>query len=126
MGFLDDDLEDKLDDKIIEKIVKEFDVHKDHIKPGTDCVGNVLSPGDLVLIIAPSTKTKTRLVPAIVIKHTKVKTQVNSIYSYMRTKWVRDEHGDYVEGETKVAHSSYYPEQIIKIDIGMLSNMNYK
>ena len=69
-------------------------------------------------MISPSAITKTRLIPAIVIKHTKVKTQVISTFSYDHEVWGSDENGNWAKtGEVKSKHSSFYPEQIIKVDL---------
>lgn len=118
MSILDDELiEDLNDDKLVEDFVKNFKIdHRKHIKPGVDCLGNKVDKGDIVLVISPNTITKTRLIPAIVIKHTKVKTQVISAFSYMARKYGNvDGHWQYTHDEEK--HSSFYPEQIIKIDL---------
>ena len=68
------------------------------------------------MVISPNTRTKTRLIPAIVIKHTKIKTQVISVFSHMKRNYI------YVNGSWQYTpeeekHSSFYPEQIIKIDL---------
>ena len=115
MSILDDELiEDLNDQKLIEDFARNFKIdHRKHIKPGTDCLGNKVNKGDVVLVISPDTITKTRLIPAVVIKHTKVKTQVISAFSYMARKY--DKNWQYTHDEEK--HSSFYPEQIIKIDL---------
>lgn len=121
MGIFDSENEvmsQEFDQKLLEKICREFKIdHKNHLKPGQDVLGNKISKGDIVLVISPSTITKTRLIPAIVVKHTKVKTQVISAFSYTHNKWGRNENGDLVVIGEMTKHSSFYPEQIIKIDI---------
>ena len=119
MSILDDELiEDLNDNKLVEDFVKNFKIdYNKHIKPGVDCLGNKVNKGDIVLVISPNTRTKTRLIPAIVIKHTKIKTQVISVFSHMKRNYI------YVNGnwqytpEEEEKHSSFYPEQIIKIDL---------
>lgn len=113
MSVFDDDLMDNLSEVVLNKFIREFDIKSKHKKPGWDCVGNKLEKGDLVLVISPSTMTKTRLIPAIVIKHTKVKTQVKSLYSYDEYHYDIETHKREFIGEK---HTSFYPEQIIKID----------
>lgn len=118
MSILDDELiEDLNDQKLIEDFARNFKIdYKKHIKPGTDCLGNKVNKGDIVFVISPDTITKTRLIPAVVIKHTKVKTQVISAFSYIARKYGNvDGHWQYTHDEEK--HSSFYPEQIIKIDL---------
>ena len=121
MGIFDSEnevMDPEFDQKLLEKICREFKIdHKNHLKPGQDVLGNKISKGDIVLVISPSSITKTRLIPAIVVKHTKVKTQVISAFSHTRGKWDRDENGRLVQIGEKTKHASFYPEQIIKIDI---------
>lgn len=118
MSILDNELiEDLNDQKLIEDFVKNFKIdHKKHIKPGVDCLGNKVDKGDIVLVISPDTITKTRLIPAIVIKHTKVKTQVISAFSYMQRKYGRIDGVYQYLGEVE-KHPSFYPEQLVKIDL---------
>lgn len=120
MGIFDSEdevMSQEFDQKLLEKICREFKIdHKNHLKPGQDVLGNKINKGDIVLVISPSTITKTRLIPAIVIKHTKVKTQVISAFSYTQGKWERDEDGNWVQIGEVTKHTSFYPEQIIKID----------
>lgn len=120
MGIFDAEgkvMDQEFDQKLLEKICREFKIdHKNHLKPGQDVLGNKISKGDIVLVISPSTITKTRLIPAIVVKHTKVKTQVISAFSYTSDKWGRDEDGNWVQIGEVTKHTSFYPEQIIKID----------
>lgn len=108
-----------MDQKLLEKLCREFKVdEKKHLKPGQDVIGNKVDIGDIVLVISPTTITKSRLIPAIVVKHTKVKTQVISKYSYDQAIWGADENGNWSNtGEKKTKHSSFYPEQIIKVDL---------
>lgn len=122
MGIFDAEDEvmaDGMDQKLLEKLCRDFKIdYKTHLKPGQDVLGNKLEKGDIVLVISPSTITKTRLIPAIVIKHTKVKTQVISAFSYDQAVWGPDENGHWSNtGEVKTKHSSFYPEQIIKVDL---------
>ena len=119
MGIFDDELDEQFDQKLLEDFCKNFEIdYKKHIKPGHDCMGNKIKPGDIVFVISPSTITKTRLIPGVVIKHTKVKTQVLSAFSYDKRVWGKDENGNWCDtGEVNVKHSSFYPEQIIKADI---------
>lgn len=122
MGIFDAEDEvmaDGMDQKLLEKLCREFKVdRKKHLKPGQDVLGNKVEKGDIVLVISPSSITKTRLIPAIVIKHTKVKTQVISAFSYDQAIWGPDENGNWVNtGEVESKHSSFYPEQIIKVDL---------
>lgn len=121
MGIFDSEdevMDQEFDQKLLEKICREFEIdHKNHLKPGQDVLGNKISKGDIVLVISPSTITKTRLIPAIVVKHTKVKTQVISAFSFTRGKWGKDEDGNWVKIGEVTKHTSFYPEQIIKIDI---------
>lgn len=109
----------EMDQKLLEKLCRDFKIdYKTHLKPGQDVLGNKLEKGDIVLVISPSTITKTRLIPAIVVKHTKVKTQVISAFSYDHEVWGKDENGNWGNtGEVKTKHSSFYPEQIIKVDL---------
>lgn len=108
-----------MDQKLLEKLCRDFKIdYKTHLKPGQDVIGNKLEKGDVVLVISPSSITKTRLIPAIVIKHTKVKTQVISTFSYDQEIYGKDENGKWGKtGEVKSHHSSFYPEQIIKVDL---------
>ena len=110
---------DEMDQKLLEKLCREFKIdEKKHLKPGQDVIGNKVNIGDIVLVISPTTITKSRLIPAIVVKHTKVKTQVISKYSYDQSIWGRDEDGNWSNtGKVKTKHSSFYPEQIIKVNI---------
>lgn len=122
MGIFDAEDEvmaDEMDQKLLEKLCRDFKIdYKTHLKPGQDVLGNKLEKGDIVLVISPSTITKTRLIPAIVIKHTKVKTQVISTFSYDQAIWGPDENGNWSNtGEVKTKHLSFYPEQIIKVDL---------
>lgn len=121
MGIFDSEnevMDQEFDQKLLEKICREFKIdHKNHLKPGQDVLGNKISKGDIVLVISPSTITKTRLIPAIVVKHTKVKTQVISAFSYTYDKWGKDEMGNWSVIGKVTKHTSFYPEQIIKIDI---------
>lgn len=118
MGIFDDKLDEQFDQKLLEDFCKNFEIdYKKHIKPGRDCMGNEIKPGDIVFVISPSSITKTRLIPGIVIKHTKTKTQVLSSFSYDRHVWGKDENGNWCDtGEVNMKHSSFYPEQIIKSD----------
>ena len=121
MGIFD--VEDELmspefDQKLLEKICREFKIdHKNHLKPGQDVLGNKVSKGDIVLVISPSSITKTRLIPAIVVKHTKTKTQVISAFSRTHGKWEKDETGNWNQIGEVTKNTSFYPEQIIKIDV---------
>lgn len=121
MGIFDNEdevMSQEFDQKLLEKICREFKIdHKNHLKPGQDVLGNKVSKGDIVLVISPASITKTRLIPAIVVKHTKVKTQVVSAFSYDHGKWRSDENGAVYLAEKVTKHTSFYPEQIIKIDI---------
>lgn len=122
MGIFDAEDEvmaDGMDQKLLEKLCRDFKIdYKTHLKPGQDVLGNKLEKGDIVLVISPSTITKTRLIPAIVVKHTKVKTQVISTFSYDHEVYGKDENGKWGNtGEVKTKHSSFYPEQIIKVDL---------
>lgn len=121
MGIFDNEdevMSQEFDQKLLEKICREFKIdHKNHLKPGQDVLGNKISKGDIVLVISPSTITKTRLIPAIVIKHTKVKTLVISAFSHTYDKWGKDEMGNWCVIGKVTKHTSFYPEQIIKIDI---------
>ena len=122
MGIFDAEDEvmaDGMDQKLLEKLCRDFKIdYKTHLKPGQDVIGNKLEKGDIVLVISPSTITKTRLIPAIVIKHTKVKTQVISAFSYDQEIYGKDENGKWgYTGEMKTKHSSFYPEQMIKVDL---------
>ena len=105
----DEVMSQEFDQKLLEKICREFKIdHKNHLKPGQDVLGNKVSKGDIVLVISPSSITKTRLIPAIVVKHTKTKTQVISAFSRIQYKWGKDE---------EIKHTSFYPEQIIQVDL---------
>lgn len=121
MGIFDAEDEvmaDGMDQKLLEKLCIDFKIdYKTHLKPGQDVLGNKIDKGDIVLVISPSTITKTRLIPAIVVKHTKVKTQVISAFSYSHDKWGKDEEGNWVQMGEVIRHSSFYPEQIIKVDL---------
>lgn len=121
MGIFDAEdevMSDGMDQKLLEKLCRDFKIdYKTHLKPGQDVLGNKLEKGDIVLVISPSTITKTRLIPAIVIKHTKVKTQVISTFSYTHGQYGRDEDGNWVQIGEVTKHSSFYPEQIIKVDL---------
>lgn len=113
----DDQKMDDLGDKILDDFVKKFSIFKDHKKPGYDCIGQKIVPGDIVLVIAPNCMTKTRLVPAIVIRHTKTKTFVMSRYSDTRRVWGRNEDEKWTIIGEKEEHKSFYPEQIIKVSL---------
>ena len=121
MGVFDNEdevMSQEFDQKLLEKICREFKIdHKNHLKPGQDVLGNKVSKGDIVLVISPASITKTRLIPAIVIKHTKVKTLVISAFSHTYDKWGKDEMGNWSVIGKVTKHTSFYPEQIIKIDI---------
>lgn len=122
MGIFDAEDEvmaDGMDQKLLEKLCREFKVdEKKHLKPGQDVLGNKVEKGDIVLVISPTTITKSRLIPAIVVKHTKVKTQVVSKYSYDHAIWGPDVNGNWINtGEVETKHASFYPEQIIKVDL---------
>lgn len=118
MSVFDTELDDQFDKELLEKLCKEFKIDfKKHMKVGTDCMGNEIKPGDTVFVISPSSITKTRLIPAIVIKHTKVKTQVVSAFSYNHEVWGKDENENWAPIGEETKHSSFYPEQIIKVDI---------
>ena len=112
-------MNDGMDQKLLEKLCRDFKIdYKTHLKPGKDVIGNKLQNGDIVLVISPSTITKTRLIPAIVVKHTKVKTQGISTFCYDHEVWGPDVNGNWTKtGEVKTKHSSFYPEQIIKVDL---------
>ena len=124
MGIFDSEDEvmgQEFDQKLLEKICREFKIdYKNHLKPGQDVLGNKISKGDIVLVISPSSITKTRLIPAIVVKHTKVKTQVISAFSQTHDRWGKNENGIWEVIGKMTKHSSFYPEQIIKIDIDTL------
>lgn len=121
MGIFDSEdevMDHEFDQKLLEKLCKDFKIdYKIHLKPGQDVIGNKLEKGDIVLVISPSSITKTRLIPAIVVKHTKVKTQVISAFSYTHNKWGKDKDGNLVQIGEETKHTSFYPEQIIKINI---------
>lgn len=121
MGIFDNEdevMSQEFDQKLLEKICREFKIdHKNHLKPGQDVLGNKVSKGDIVLVISPASITKTRLIPAIVIKHTKVKTLVISAFSRVWSKYGMDENGERIRIGEETKHTSFYPEQIIKIDI---------
>ena len=121
MGIFDSEdevMDQEFDQKLLEKICREFKIdYKNHLKPGQDVLGNKISKGDIVLVISPSSITKTRLIPAIVVKHTKVKTQVISAFSRTHGKWGKDETGNWNQIGEVTKHTSFYPEQIIKIDV---------
>ena len=118
MSILDDELiEDLNDNKLVEDFVKNFKIdYNKHIKPGVDCLGNKVNKRDIVLVISPNTRTKTRLIPAIVIKHTKIKTQVISVFSHMKRNYIYV-NCSWQDAPEEEKHYSFYPEQIIKIDL---------
>ena len=124
MGIFDSEdeiMDPEFDQKLLEKICREFKIdYKNHLKPGQDVLGNKISKGDIVLVISPSSITKTRLIPAIVVKHTKVKTQVISAFSQTHDRWGKNENGAWGVIGKMTKHSSFYPEQIIKIDVDTL------
>lgn len=126
MGIFDSEdevMSQEFDQKLLEKICREFKIdHKNHLKTGQDVLGNKVSKGDIVLVI--SSITKTRLIPAIVVKHTKTKTQVISAFSHTHGKWERNENGNWDQIGEVTKHTSFYPEQIIKIDIATMMKVN--
>lgn len=119
----DDQKMDDLNDKILDDFIKKFPIFKDHKKPGYDCIGQKIGPGDIVLVISPNCMTKTRLVPAVVIRHTKTKTFVKSLYSDTKKIWGRDENEKWTILGEKEVHKSFYPEQIIKVSLEGILNM---
>ena len=121
MGIFDSEdkvMDPEFDQKLLEKICLEFKIdYKNHLKPGQDVLGNKVNKNDIVLVISPSAITKSRLIPAIVVKHTKTKTQVISAFSRIHDKYGIDENDNWIKIGKETKHTSFYPEQIIKVDL---------